>query len=203
MAKKTAAVLMALMLLALLPALSPTGQDPVPGLKGSKHDFTDEAWTGGDLCVACHAQAPEQLPEAPLWGPSQSFNEAFGEAINAPPGERPRLPGAGSMICMRCHDGALASDMFGGLSAPAAVNHRHPAVMTAGHATNHPVGVAYPQHDRGFHPMHAVVSEGMVRLPDGRVECISCHDPHNQAGARFMLTKSNARSALCLTCHNK
>ncbi|MBN4058944.1 cytochrome c3 family protein [bacterium AH-315-J04] len=40
-------------------------------------------------------------------------------------------------------------------------------------------------------------------MPNGRVECTSCHDPHNQSGAPYMLVKSNARSALCLTCHKK
>jgi predicted CXXCH cytochrome family protein len=42
-----------------------------------------------------------------------------------------------------------------------------------------------------------------VRLPDGRVECVSCHDPHNQSGTQAMLAVSNRRSALCLTCHVK
>ena len=35
------------------------------------------------------------------------------------------------------------------------------------------------------------------------LQCTSCHDPHNGAGAPHMLVKSNTASALCLTCHNK
>ena len=35
-----------------------------------------------------------------------------------------------------------------------------------------------------------------------RVECGSCHDPHNTANGTF-LRKSNAGSGVCLTCHNK
>ena len=38
-------------------------------------------------------------------------------------------------------------------------------------------------------------------LFNNRVECISCHNPH--ASAAKLLIKSNQRSALCLTCHNK
>ena len=34
------------------------------------------------------------------------------------------------------------------------------------------------------------------------VECGSCHDPHNTGNGTF-LRKSNAASAVCLTCHNK
>lgn len=181
------------------------GSDPViVGLKGSKHDFSGESWTNGDMCIACHAESSADLPEAPLWGPSAKFNRAFGDAVSAAPGESRRLPGAGSLVCMRCHDGTMASDMFGGLAAPAAQNKRHPAFMSTGHgSTNHPVGMDYPQFDPGFRPMNAILSEGKVPLPAGRVECVSCHDPHNQAGAPNMLSKSNARSALCLTCHKK
>ncbi|MBI3593131.1 MAG: hypothetical protein HY099_06610 [Nitrospirae bacterium] len=36
----------------------------------------------------------------------------------------------------------------------------------------------------------------------GRVECPSCHDPHDPSRNTF-LRKSNAGSALCLTCHIK
>jgi predicted CXXCH cytochrome family protein len=35
-----------------------------------------------------------------------------------------------------------------------------------------------------------------------RVECASCHDPHNTSNGTF-LRRSNAGSNLCLTCHNK
>lgn len=35
------------------------------------------------------------------------------------------------------------------------------------------------------------------------VECGSCHDPHNTTGTTTFLRKSNAASAVCLTCHNK
>ena len=44
---------------------------------------------------------------------------------------------------------------------------------------------------------------GKVLLPDGKIECTSCHDPHNQSGQPHMLVKSNRGSALCLTCHKK
>lgn len=186
-------------------AVVATESQPMAGLEGSKHDFSSEEWTGGDSCIACHAEKREDLPaEAPLWNPSAAdFNRAFGDAVQDRD-DRPSLPGNGTMICMRCHDGTIARDMFGGLAPPSAVNKRHPTILTTGHGrTNHPVGIAYPSFDRDFRPMTAVLSEGKVLLPDGRIECISCHDPHNQSGQPHMLVKSNRRSALCLTCHKK
>ena len=37
----------------------------------------------------------------------------------------------------------------------------------------------------------------------GQLECASCHDVHNGSGVAKLLRKSNAGSALCLTCHDK
>lgn len=41
-----------------------------------------------------------------------------------------------------------------------------------------------------------------IKLYEGRVECPSCHNPHDPDNVPF-LRKSNDGSALCLTCHNK
>jgi predicted CXXCH cytochrome family protein len=70
-------------------------------------------------------------------------------------------------------------------------------------ATDHPVGVEYPQFGKGYRPMTSVLSSGVVTLPNGKVECTSCHDPHNEAEVDKMLVMSDDRSALCLTCHKK
>jgi len=193
------------MLVALI-LLQPADDESVrhAGLEGSKHDFSNEAWSGGDLCVACHGRAHEEPPaEAPLWNPSADFNRTFADALQDREDSH-SLPGPGSLVCMRCHDGTMAGDMFGGLTAPRAANTRHPALFTTGHGgSNHPVGVEYPELDRFFWPVNAVLSQGKIPLPNGRVECVSCHDPHNELGNPYMLVQSNRRSALCLTCHRK
>jgi predicted CXXCH cytochrome family protein len=107
-------------------------------------------------------------------------------------------------MCLRCHDGTIARDTLDGSAGQRFVNTDNPGLFGTGHGTSeHPVGVDYPQLDRGFRPATAVVASGTVTLPDGKVECISCHDPHDMAGEKHMLVVSNARSALCLTCHRK
>ena len=191
----------------LFAAASATVQENDPdlfaGLRGSKHDFSAEQWTGGDMCVACHSPKSELPPEAPLWNPSADFNRVFGDAIRRTD-HTSTLPGEGTLICLRCHDGTIAQDMLGGLATPTSTNTAHPALLSTGHGgTNHPVGVDYPAFDADYRPLAALLSEGKVVLPQGKVECVSCHDPHNQSGGRHMLVKSNHRSALCLTCHKK
>lgn len=41
-----------------------------------------------------------------------------------------------------------------------------------------------------------------LKLYNGRIECSTCHNPHDNATASF-LRKTNAGSAVCYTCHNK
>ncbi|MFC1602217.1 cytochrome c3 family protein [Pseudomonadota bacterium] len=41
-----------------------------------------------------------------------------------------------------------------------------------------------------------------VKLYKGRIECPSCHNPHDPANVAF-LRKSMKNSGLCATCHNK
>jgi predicted CXXCH cytochrome family protein len=113
-------------------------------------------------------------------------------------------PGPGTLTCLLCHDGTMASDMFGGLGGGGPTRRGHPAANRSAHGgSNHPVGVEYPLFDPEYRPVGLIEAEGLVPLPGGRVECVSCHDPHNELGRPYMLTKSNERSALCLTCHDK
>lgn len=170
-------------------------------IAGSKHDFSNKDWSGGDACGACHSPHRSVPPDAaPLWDPDADLSRTFGATIG---GDTPS-PGSGTMICVRCHDGTLAPETITGVKGDRFKNKHHPGFFGAGHDTSdHPVGIAYPQFDKGFQPMSSVLASGQVRLPNGRVECVSCHDPHNQAGEEKMLVRNNARSALCLTCHKK
>jgi predicted CXXCH cytochrome family protein len=168
------------------------------GIKGSKHDFSGAEWSGGDACSACHTPRSELPAEAPLWDPSADLSERFGGKPDR------NLPGAGTTSCLRCHDGTVASPTIAGVTRDRFVNKRHPGIFTAGHGTsNHPVGVDYPGFDPEYQPAPSVEFSRKVMLPNGRVECTSCHDPHNDSGLDYMLVMSNARSALCLQCHIK
>jgi predicted CXXCH cytochrome family protein len=107
-------------------------------------------------------------------------------------------------MCLRCHDGTVAKETIAGVSRARFINKQNPGLFDAVHGgTDHPVGIEYPLFKKGYRPVTSVVAKGTVVLPQGRVECISCHDPHNTAGAAHMLVTANTRSALCLTCHKK
>ena len=171
------------------------------GVEGSKHDFSHKDWSGGDACSACHeAESSEPPTAAPLWDQNADLNRTFGASL-----EQSKQAGLGSTMCLRCHDGTIARDTIAPPTTQARFdNKQNPGLFGTGHGTSdHPVGVDYPQFDKGYRPVTSVIAKGTVTLPGGKVECISCHDPHDMSGLPKMLVTSNARSTLCLTCHRK
>jgi predicted CXXCH cytochrome family protein len=189
----TVAILGALLFLASLGGLA------WAGLEGSKHDFSKQAWSGGETCGVCHTPHRQEPPKAaPLWDPTADLTRTFGAS-------RLRAQaGPGTAMCLRCHDGTVARQTLAGAPAERYANRLHPALFAAAHeGTDHPVGVRYPDLRKGYRAAATVIASGAVTLPHGRVECISCHDPHAANDLDAMLVMSNSRSALCLTCHQK
>ncbi len=169
----------------------------------SAHDFTKSGWSRNDSCKVCHAPGSESAVNAtPLWdeSPSALARYKLYDGSEA-------TPNAASLNCLSCHDGGIATDVFGGShdldSGPFKTTGPSVTQRTGDLRGTHPIGVDYPQFNRRYHPKTQVESDGYVVIPDGRVECISCHDVHGQYGVEKLLVKSNDRSALCLTCHRK
>ncbi len=168
-------------------------------LEGSKHDFTTAAWEGFDKCGTCHTPAGEEPKTPPLWNTRADLTKRFGRTATSKSN-----PGMGTLSCLRCHDGTIAKDATGAVSKERFGHRQHPGRFTTGHGrTDHPVGVDYPKIAKGYRPLTSVLSGWKVTLPGGKVECSSCHDPHNESGRKHMLVMTNARSALCLKCHRK
>jgi predicted CXXCH cytochrome family protein len=183
--------------------LSADPELPGGGLAGTQHDFTKYGFDSNQMCLPCHTPHNDDVARlAPRWQPSADPNERF-----ALYGVRGDSPGTGSRVCLSCHDGGLASDSYGGVEGDPTA---HPlltdrAVIGRGGdlSGDHPVGINYPDFDRGFKARVLLEAEGYVPLLQGKVECASCHDVHNQYGHEKLLVRSNERSALCLSCHQK
>jgi predicted CXXCH cytochrome family protein len=182
-------------------AAPPTDDAPPPegGIVGSKHDFSQQDWSQQQICLPCHTPHSTKAPDAgPLWDTSPDARESY----TLYDGSR-GLPGPGSLICLSCHDGSVAADTYGGTTGDIAMSTGSIVGRNRDLRQDHPVGVGYPDHDPGYHPRAQVEAAGRVPLPQGRVECLSCHDVHNQFGVEKLLVMSNKRSALCLACHRK
>jgi len=189
--------------LAALGVAAAPSSTPAPGLAGTKHDFTRLGLSQDQKCSACHVpRNGEDGGSDALWDESRDSGKRYklyGTGSGA--------LGAASLLCLSCHDGSSAIDAFGGVEGGSSMADIGGGGSVIGRnrdlSGDHPVGVEYPGWDRDYRTMVAVEQEGYVQLPDGRVECSSCHDPHGQSGVDKLLVKSNVRSALCLTCHRK
>ncbi len=165
------------------------------GIIGSKHDFTDSGRVGRDLCLPCHTPHVTSR-EAPLITATQPV-AVSGLAL----GPDVQLSAA-SLLCLSCHDGVVASDVYAGPHAMTWSDRIAGGVRGGtSRLTSHPIGTPYPLARPDYSSPAAVTSGGRIRLPDGRIQCTSCHDPHNTERHHGMLVISNERSRLCLTCH--
>lgn len=127
-----------------------------------------------------------------------------------------------SLLCLSCHDGTVTEAAFynrvglGGTGSFTAPNIGQQG--TSGLSNDHPVDFVYSAALAAADGGLKVPTEGATtRIPyvgtpnlplykdasadvSGRLECATCHNPHNNANQKF-LRMANAGSALCLNCH--
>lgn len=185
---------------------------------GSAHDFTASSWSGGQICVACHApHNTAVIADAPLWNHANSvatYTVYTSSTTNATIAQ----PGSTSKLCLSCHDGTVAVNSFGGTTGTIFLTGTDS--MGTNLTNDHPIGFTYDAAlvtaDGALNPITTAVtigSGGKTRvgtiasnmLYSGKMECASCHDVHNTfTAATGKLAKvSMAASALCTTCHAK
>lgn len=167
----------------------------VSALIGSKHDFSQAVPHPRDLCLPCHTPHLPAFP-APLADERPAAAQPI-EPYRALSSEVDRA----SLVCLSCHDGVVAADVLTSSHATRLASQLGASRLGLGGLRGHPVGVKYPIADPKYRTIGEVIGDGAVKLPDGRVQCTSCHEPHNAGGHAGMLVKSNERSRLCLTCH--
>ena len=164
------------------------------GLIGSKHDFSRRGQQPKDLCLPCHAahitaaQAPLLDHRPAATQPIRPYQSVGAELNKA------------SLLCLGCHDGVAAPDIYSGVHATRLAQQLGSSQLGITGLQSHPIGVQYPVADPKFNAPAAVQADGLL-LPDGRIQCTTCHDPHNTGRHGRMLVISNDRSRLCLSCH--
>jgi hypothetical protein len=116
------------------------GLDPLArGIVGTPHDFSAAGQVARDLCLPCHtphitaAQAPLLVQRPAAVEATRAYGTSAGE-LNA-----------ASLVCLSCHDGTIARDVYAGTHAMTWAELSAVGVA-AGRTrlTNHPVGTRYP-----------------------------------------------------------
>ncbi len=181
-------------------------------ITGTDHDFSGDTWNpSGQICIVCHTphNGDTLVVGAPLWNHEvtlASHTPYSSSTLDATVG----APSGTSKLCLSCHDGTVALDNFGGTTT--GTNFIGGLADFGTDLSNdHPISFVYDAAlataDGGLQdPTTQSSGLGGTITGDllfaGSLECGSCHDVHDNTVAPF-LRKSNAASALCLTCHAK
>jgi predicted CXXCH cytochrome family protein len=187
---------------------------------GSPHDFKKSPWKrSGEICLPCHVPHSTRTLPPPLWDLESSSDTYKVYATTRSPEEtakKDHQPDGMSKICLGCHDGIVAPDVYGGHTGKYADDSaRAPAAGVPGNT--HPISFVYDSalaakgkdlYDPTTRPSGVAGSTGTIdtdMLFLKRMECTSCHDVHNTKAVpgTKLLVKDTAGSVLCLTCHNK
>ncbi len=155
-----------------------------------------------NICIFCHA-AHHAEPSQALWNKGKQatvYQPYSSSTAKASPGQ----PTGSSLLCLSCHDGTIALGKM----------KNKPEVAMAGGFRTLPPGPTQLGTDlRDDHPISfvyfndpelapAASLNGVVKLENGQVQCVSCHDPHDNEFGKF-LVMSNQGGTLCTTCHTK
>jgi len=203
-----------------LAASALTAQAATPdNVANSKHNMSSRSGLTNynEVCVYCHTPHGGQTQNAPLWnrnfgtGPYQMYNASYSSTIDMQVAASPQ---GVSLACLSCHDGTIGLDVV--INRPNADTSRAGSGNTMPQnggqffanlgtdlRNDHPVSITYDNvADPAFNPPSGGKVGGVLPLYLGRVECGSCHNPHNTSFTPF-LRVSNSGSNLCRTCHIK
>lgn len=160
-----------------------------------------------EVCIFCHTPHNAD-PQAPLWNrynPTTYYRIYSSSTLDA----RMDQPGGASKMCLSCHDGSIALGLVQSRPAtdPIVMNQTFmpsgPSNLTNDLSDDHPIGFRFDRQlsnrDRQLRSPD-LVSDRIKLGPRGELECIACHDPHNNELGNF-LRITDRQGALCNTCH--
>jgi predicted CXXCH cytochrome family protein len=205
------AIAVALLMGAAMPLLA---VGPAQLVVGSQHDLTP---TGSgpissaltDSCYFCHAPHNVTNTMGALWDHTLS-TQTYTTYASTTYNSGAQTPSAGSSkLCLSCHDGTVAV----GQTISAGLISTSGALAAADNlgtnlAKSHPVSMVPADDGQLVSTLFATpasTKDSSVQLVGGKVECVTCHDPHVQnkdTNQGMFLARSNSGGTLCLACHD-
>ena len=183
-------------------------------ISSTKHNLsisgpgTIKANSENQICIFCHTPH-NSSPRKPLWNrndPGATYIMYNSSTLDANSGQ----PDGYSILFLSCHDGTIA---LGNIIS------RSTDISFAGGITNfpsnrrnlgtdlsddHPISITYnsllASADGELKNPSSI--SGQVHLENGKLQCISCHDPHMNIYSDFLVA-SRLNSELCQYCHEK
>lgn len=216
----------------LMIAILTTSAFSVSNIRVTKHNLSSninkDTKSDDELCIYCHTPNGQKggFSSLPAWNKTigvQTFT-IYSSINNESLDETPSANT--SMACLSCHDGINAINIVA--NAPGAGGTISGAVNTIptgsvlpplnignengmfllSKGMNHPVSVTYNTGVAGLKvPGTPLIGWAGAKtidslLKNNKVECGSCHDPHEATNGTF-LRISNSGGNLCIGCHTK
>ena len=182
-------------------------------IKESKHNLSSGGFGSlksgetSSVCIFCHNSHIGNA-RAPLWNREQGapvYTLYDSSTLKSLPGQ----PDGASKLCLSCHDGTIAlgkvlkpdkefdvlNSMLGRIPPGRRSN------LGSDLSDDHPVSFDSVT-AVGFSPelKHPPLNDRVAYDGNGKIQCTSCHDPHNNVFGDF-LVKDNRNAAICKTCH--
>ncbi len=168
-----------------------------------------------------------------LW--NRSLNEGYAYTMYSSAtftGTIADKPTGNTLLCLSCHDGVTTDEPINGAKLSNVINYSSAPITMVYPSPSFIGAVSYPAYENinigldlsNDHPVSFVYDHdlsvrdpgvkdptpdnlGALKLYYGRLECGTCHDPHEYGtssnGKRPFLRMSNASSAMCFQCHIK
>jgi hypothetical protein len=181
--------------------------------------------TEKQICIFCHSPHNAN-PTAPLWNHSLSavgnYQMYWSSTMKAYPsaGAAPQ-PDGSSKLCLSCHDGTIAIGAVGNRQIPIVVSGgprmptTAPGYLGTDLSGSHPISFVYndalaaARNAAGGMPLIMPSARHDPDVPldaQGKVQCRSCHDPHEDTYYRPGVVPhfyvKPTWSGTCLSCHD-
>jgi predicted CXXCH cytochrome family protein len=166
---------------------------------------TVKATSETEICLFCHT-AHNGRPSSPLWNRNSSgstYTLYSSSTLKALPGQ----PSGSSILCLSCHDGTIALGSV--LSRGTVITFANTVNMPAGVSNlstdlknDHPISFTYDANlaTQNTQIITPASLNPVIKLPGGKLQCTSCHDPHKNIYTDFLVA-STQYSNICMTCH--
>ncbi|HET7749122.1 MAG TPA: hypothetical protein VFK81_07065 [Terriglobales bacterium] len=190
---------------------------------GGPHDLRTEL-SGGSyaLCNYCHIAHKFSNVTAPatagplLWNHTMSSKTTYGVYTSSTfSGYNTDITDLGSVatptvsnLCLSCHDGTIAIDSWysavrttqNSVFMPADrtvtdLTQQHPVNFTYNAALANAAGLLVPASTT------SVDGAGEIPLFEGKMQCATCHDPHNAKGIMTQAFPPQPSGTFCTYCH--
>lgn len=170
------------------------------------NNFPGVSIPGNQVCLPCHTPHNALLSgeENVLWNHAET-GETFVMYYSTA-----TQPEGTSKLCLGCHDGITAVDNYGNTGGTGVVI-TGSASLGNDLSNDHPIGIEYPTSRPAEYREPGTFAPGINNGPGvqlvtvnslERVECSSCHEPHNN-GLENFLRAPLQESYICLQCHIK